>query len=279
MKTEFSFLNVERQIYASLNQYAQKNENKARALALPAVLGGVVLNEAHLILNIIKSLGNCFLNLGGAFFYQQYSLKNSLHNLEQAGCSISYIPVNLVIDCIKIIPQIFSSLKDPKRATAMADFYAELSQKKQYIMKGELQERYLDLISTSVYLHLDNMAKNYKNIARMEALFVLPIDLFLNVTQKVITIFQNLGCFFLNLGGAFFSEKYSLKGALYSLHKASVNISSLPVRVVMDCIKTIPQLFCLIKDPENNYPLYAFNNPQEVSQYLRANYVTTSSIR
>lgn len=105
---------TQNRIYSNLNDISKSNKMAGRLCAIPISILDVGLDSLRTILTAIECVAMAAINLVGAAFSDEYTLKHALAHTELTITSSMLIPVKLIMAPIKIVFQFFAIMIDPE---------------------------------------------------------------------------------------------------------------------------------------------------------------------
>lgn len=112
--------NLQGSLYFKLNNFSQSNKIAGRFCSIPISILDVALDTLKIPLTTIESVARASINLIGATFSNEYTLKDALAYTERALGSIAVIPVKLVMAPIKITFQFFAIIINPEKVQSIS---------------------------------------------------------------------------------------------------------------------------------------------------------------
>jgi len=105
-------------------------------------------------------------------------------------------------------------------------------------------------LQDSLYSGLNNFSQTNKILGRFCSITVSILDVALDTLKSPLNAIEHVAMAAINLIGAVFSTKFSLKDALASTEFALGSAVNTPVKLVVAPFKIIFQLFAIIINPE-----------------------------
>jgi hypothetical protein len=106
-------------IYEKLNKFSKSNTGLGRLGSIPVSIVDVALDTFGTPVSAIEHLGMIFINLVGALFSKDYSLKHALVSMRfTLGCIVG-TPVDFALAPINIIFQFFAIIIDPEKVQSI----------------------------------------------------------------------------------------------------------------------------------------------------------------
>lgn len=82
------------------------------ALSIPVVIADVAIETLKIPLRVVESVALAVLNFLGAAFYKNYSLKDTLWNVERALTDTVTFPIAVALAPLKLLYQFFEILRN-----------------------------------------------------------------------------------------------------------------------------------------------------------------------
>ncbi len=106
-------------LYSSLNSYSQSNATLGRICSVPVALLDSGMGALSIPLASIEFAAMAAINLIGAAFSKEYTLRNALKYTEGSLMLAAATPVKFALVPIKVVFQIFAILYDPKNVVSI----------------------------------------------------------------------------------------------------------------------------------------------------------------
>ena len=116
---ELYFINLQNTIYCELNVFSKSNKIAGRFCSIPISLLDVGLETLKTPLSAIEFVAMAAINLIGAAFSTEYTLKDALLLTGRALDRIATIPTKLVMAPIKIAFQLFAIIINPEKVQSI----------------------------------------------------------------------------------------------------------------------------------------------------------------
>jgi hypothetical protein len=110
---------------------------------------------------------------------------------------------------------------------------------------------YLGKAQHKLYALENNFAKDHPVLGRVTAIPTAAVDVILQTLKVPLAVIENIALTVINLVGALFSNKFSVKEAIFCLESAGTALLRLAVVIPLAPVKLIYQLFETIIDPVN----------------------------
>ena len=114
-----SFIKLQNNIYSKLNTFSKSNKIAGRFCSIPISLLDVGLETLKTPLSAIEFVAMAAINLIGAAFSTEYTLKDALLLTGRALDRIATIPTKLVMAPIKIAFQLFAIIINPEKVQSI----------------------------------------------------------------------------------------------------------------------------------------------------------------
>lgn len=111
---------VQEAIYCNLNLYSKNHEISGRMLSIPVAILDVTLDTLCSPVQSIQLLANTVMNLLGAAFSNNYTLKKALLFGEYSLNSAAITPVKLATAPFKLVFQVFAGIICPEKVNSIA---------------------------------------------------------------------------------------------------------------------------------------------------------------
>ena len=120
MMVDFSAVSIERYMYNAISDPWKAHDRPCRAkvYALPIACADALLEFLKLRLEAIEGLALAIVNLLGALFSEQCTIKGFLFNVEKMAVCAARSPIALGLAPFKVIIQTFAIVTDPANAKA-----------------------------------------------------------------------------------------------------------------------------------------------------------------
>lgn len=105
---------LQNDLYVKLNDFSKTNKTMGRFCSLPVSVVDVALNTLRLPLASIEYIALFAINLIGAAFSKQCTLKDALYCTELAIQAAVSTPIKLLMAPLKIVFQFFAIIIDPE---------------------------------------------------------------------------------------------------------------------------------------------------------------------
>lgn len=119
-----------------------------------------------------------------------------------------------------------------------------------------------NLIQDNLYKNLNSFSTSHPILGKVAAIPVSILDVAVETLKTPLRVIEEVALVILNLLGALFSEKYTIKDALANFEWSLRDSASVPVVVAIMPIKLIFQLIASIFDPARvlsiNYRRYTY---------------------
>ncbi len=106
---------LQNNLYSQLNKFSQTNKTLGRFCSIPVSILDVALDTLRSPLHAIEQVAMVAINLIGAVFSTEYSLRDALFSTESALASAVNTPVKLAMAPFKIIFQLFAIIINPEK--------------------------------------------------------------------------------------------------------------------------------------------------------------------
>ena len=110
---------LQNNLYSKLNNFSETNEALGRFCSIPVSILDVGLDTFKLPLSVIECVAMAAINLIGAAFSTDFTLKDALASTEFALAAVANTPVKLVIAPVKIIFQCFAIIINPQKVQSI----------------------------------------------------------------------------------------------------------------------------------------------------------------
>ena len=117
-------------------------------------------------------------------------------------------------------------------------------------MRLHLVETYFKYLQDEIYYKLNTFSKSNKIAGRFCSIPISILDVGLETLKIPLSAIENIARAAINLIGAAFSTKYTLKNALLHAELAVGLIALTPAKLVLAPINIVFQLFAIIINPE-----------------------------
>ena len=117
---ETYFKDLQDEIYYKLNTFSKSNKIAGRFCSIPISILDVGLETLKIPLSAIEHIARAAINLIGAAFFKDYTLKNALLLTELAVGLIALTPAKLVLAPINIVYQLFAIIINPEKVESIA---------------------------------------------------------------------------------------------------------------------------------------------------------------
>ena len=118
----------------------------------------------------------------------------------------------------------------------------------------EVQVCFTDL-QGKLYSKLNNFSRSNEILGRLCSIPVSILDVALDTLKTPLSAIEYLAMAAINLIGALFSKKYTLKDALANTEWTFAAIANTPVKLFMAPIKIVFQFFAILIHPEKVEPI------------------------
>lgn len=113
--------NLQTGLYDKLNKFSASHQISGRICSIPVSLLDVSLDIFKSPLRSIENVALVAINLIGAIFKENCTIKHAVLNAESALTGIVILPVKIVIAPLKIIYQFFAIIIDPVKVNSIAN--------------------------------------------------------------------------------------------------------------------------------------------------------------
>jgi len=117
-------------------------------------------------------------------------------------------------------------------------------------MKSHLVLKTVTDLQDGIYSKLNNFSQSNKIAGRFFSIPISILDVVLDTLKTPLAAIEFVAMVAINLIGAAFSNKYTLKDALAHTEWALTGIACTPVKLVMAPIKIAFQFFAILVNPE-----------------------------
>lgn len=181
----------------------------------------------------------------------EYTVRDALWNVEASLVNVINTPVAVVMAPIELIYQIFAIIINPSKVQSIGSIEQ---------VKGKFFDNQTRCLKNKLYKKLHDVSKNHSIVGRLSAVPVAIVDVALSTLRLPFAAIEQVALAVINLFGAAFSLKYTLKHALFYTKSAFSGIASAPVHIAMAPVNIIYQIFAIVINPHKVCPIDARNN-------------------
>ncbi len=236
--------------YRNFNTYSESNPILGRLLSIPVSIIDVAVDSLKFPLVAIECVVLGFIHLVGALFSNRYTLKNALQYADFALSRIVVTPIKLGMAPIKIVFQFFAILIDPKKVQSINMRYPTFKQGSRDERVAFIVLHNVTLAQRDIYCYFNNFCLARPLLGRLVSIPVLIIDVGLDTFKTPASAIEYLVEIPINLIGALFSNKCSLKKVVLYADLAFSKIAETLINFAIAPIKMVFQFSAIQIHPE-----------------------------